>query len=76
MLHRQGAGSLIQNKNKNWEIKETGVQFEDIGGLKKTKQELKEALDFLLEDERASQLGIRPLKGILLSCPPGTGKTF
>lgn len=76
MLHRQGAGSLIQNKNKNWEIKETGVQFEDIGGLSRVKQELKEALDFLIEDERSRQLGIRPLKGILLSGPPGTGKTL
>jgi ATP-dependent metalloprotease FtsH len=76
MLHKQGAGTIVQNKSKGREIKETGVQFEDIGGLHRAKQELREALDFLKEDERSRQLGIRPLKGILLSGPPGTGKTL
>ncbi|HHY12773.1 MAG TPA: AAA family ATPase [Firmicutes bacterium] len=52
------------------------IRFEDIGGQNVAKRELIEALKFLRDYERASRLGIRPLKGVLLSGPPGTGKTL
>lgn len=55
---------------------EKQFQFEDIGGQKTAKQELIEALDFLLKSEQVKKMGIRPLKGILLTGPPGTGKTL
>lgn len=54
----------------------TSVNFEDIGGQSVAKKELQEALDFLLYSDRMKALGIRPLKGILLSGPTGTGKTL
>ncbi|WP_028610575.1 AAA family ATPase [Paenibacillus harenae] len=50
--------------------------FEQIGGQERAKQELIEALDFLVKQEQIAKLGIRPLKGILLAGPPGTGKTL
>ncbi|MGI6627338.1 MAG: AAA family ATPase [Bacillota bacterium] len=52
------------------------VSFEDIGGQNVAKRELIEALEFLRVYEKATKLGIRPLKGILLTGPPGTGKTL
>lgn len=52
------------------------VTFGDIGGQEVAKREFLEALTFLKESERSSQLGIRPLKGVLLAGPPGTGKTL
>ncbi len=52
------------------------TSFDDIGGQAVAKQELREALDFINQEEQAKRLGIRPLKGILLSGPPGTGKTL
>lgn len=52
------------------------TSFDDIGGQAVAKQELREALDFINQEEKARRLGIRPLKGILLSGPPGTGKTL
>ncbi|MBE3583063.1 MAG: AAA family ATPase [Limnochordaceae bacterium] len=52
------------------------VRFESIGGQETAKRELREALEFIKESERARHLGIRPLKGILLVGPPGTGKTM
>ncbi len=52
------------------------INFEDIGGQDTAKQELKEALEFLLKSSSITQMGIRPLKGILLTGPPGTGKTL
>ncbi|MFZ5753721.1 MAG: AAA family ATPase [Bacillota bacterium] len=58
---------VIQNK---------AFHFEDIGGQETAKQELKEALEFLIKADKVNRMGIRPLKGILLTGPPGTGKTL
>ena len=52
------------------------VDFADIGGQEVAKREFKEALDFIRLDKEVRNLGIRPLKGILLAGPPGTGKTL
>jgi ATP-dependent metalloprotease FtsH len=52
------------------------MSFDDIGGQERAKQELVEALDFLIRADEISRMGIRPLKGILLTGPPGTGKTL
>ncbi|MCY0876610.1 MAG: AAA family ATPase [Firmicutes bacterium] len=52
------------------------VQFEHIGGQDHAKRELMESLDFLRYREKIKKLGIRPIKGILLTGPPGTGKTM
>ncbi|MBX5436828.1 MAG: AAA family ATPase [Alicyclobacillaceae bacterium] len=52
------------------------VTFDQIGGQEHAKRELMEALDFLRYRDRIKSLGIRPLKGILLTGPPGTGKTM
>ncbi len=52
------------------------VSFDDIGGQGTAKRELIEAIDFLAHKKEAEALGIRPLKGILLAGPPGTGKTM
>ncbi len=55
---------------------QSNFTFENIGGQAPAKQELKEALDFVLHAGKISEMGIRPLKGILLTGPPGTGKTL
>ncbi|EXX91166.1 ATPase [Paenibacillus darwinianus] len=52
------------------------LSFEEIGGQERAKQELIEALDFIVKPEEIIKFGIRPLKGILLTGPPGTGKTL
>ncbi|MBP2644884.1 MAG: ftsH 3 [Firmicutes bacterium] len=55
---------------------ESTVAFEDIGGQEVAKNELIEALHFIANAEAIRELGIRPLKGLLLNGPPGTGKTL
>ncbi len=52
------------------------ISFEDIGGQSNAKKELMEALEFIKSPQRIMEMGIRPLKGILLAGPPGTGKTL
>ncbi|MCD6488452.1 MAG: AAA family ATPase, partial [Desulfurococcales archaeon] len=53
------------------------VRWDDIGGLREAKQELREAVEWPMKYPHAfRRLGIRPPKGILLFGPPGTGKTL
>lgn len=58
-------------------VETPNVTWEQIGGLEKTKQELKEAVEWPIK-HRASfeRMGIRPPKGVLLYGSPGTGKTL
>jgi transitional endoplasmic reticulum ATPase len=53
------------------------ISWDEIGGLEKTKQSLREAVEWpLTHPESFKRLGIKPPKGILLYGPPGTGKTL
>lgn len=70
-----------KNGTKNFSVVESEktpslVKFEQIGGQRTAKKELLEALDFIRHPENVANMGIRPLKGILLVGPPGTGKTL
>lgn len=76
LMVRQGTLPIGKNKKKSHEVTSSLTTFDDVGGQERSKQELKEAIDFLKEDEKANKYGIRPLKGILLTGPPGTGKTL
>lgn len=71
-LKVKGLASIKRQKTTHID----GIKFEQIGGQAHAKSELMEALDFLIERDRISRLGIRLLKGILLTGPPGTGKTM
>jgi len=58
-------------------VEAPNIGWSDIGGLEKTKQALKEAVEWPIHrKEDFKKLGIRPPRGILLYGPPGTGKTL
>jgi transitional endoplasmic reticulum ATPase len=53
------------------------VRWDEVGGLSAVKQQLIEAVEWpLRHPDLFSQAGISPPKGILLSGPPGCGKTL
>ena len=52
------------------------VTFEDVAGVKESKEELKEVVEFLKEPQKFINLGARIPKGVLLVGAPGTGKTL
>jgi transitional endoplasmic reticulum ATPase len=58
-------------------IEVPNVRWEDIGGLERAKQELREAVEWPLKyPDSFRRVGIEPPRGILLYGPPGTGKTL
>jgi len=58
-------------------VETPNVGWNDIGGLEKTKEALKEAVEWPIKyPESFKRMGIRPPRGILLYGPPGTGKTL
>jgi transitional endoplasmic reticulum ATPase len=58
-------------------IESPNIHWDDIGGLEKVKQDLKEAVEWPLRYGKLFEhMGANPSKGILLYGPPGTGKTM
>jgi len=72
----QTQGQMTVKNVDNRADSQSGLKFEEIGGQETAINELKEALEFLTKPEEINNLGIRPLKGVLLVGPPGTGKTL
>ncbi|NLC63846.1 MAG: AAA family ATPase, partial [Thermoanaerobacterales bacterium] len=68
-------GSLIKSRSKVI-LTDCKITFDQIGGQEIAKNELLEALDFIKNIEKVKEMGIRPLRGILLTGNPGTGKTL
>lgn len=55
----------------------TGVRWSDIGGLKAAKRELQDAIEGPYRDKDLhARYGKKPVRGVLLCGPPGTGKTM
>jgi len=52
------------------------ITFKDVAGLKESKQELEEIVDFLKNSKKYLKMGARIPRGVLLMGPAGTGKTL
>lgn len=58
-------------------VQSVNVTWDDIGGLEKIKEELKETVEYpVLHPEMYTKFGLSPSKGVLFYGPPGTGKTL
>ena len=58
-------------------VETPNVKWEDIGGLEKIKDELRETVQYPVEHpEKFVKFGLQPSKGVLFYGPPGTAKTL
>jgi len=52
------------------------VRLADVAGVDEAKLELVETIEFLRDPERFRAVGAKPVRGVMLFGPPGTGKTM
>jgi cell division protease FtsH len=72
-----GNQALNFGRSRAKRVGETGpkITFDDVAGIEEAKQELYEIVDFLKNTKKYAALGAKIPKGILLTGPPGVGKT-
>ncbi len=72
-----GNQALNFGRSKAKRVGESGpkITFDDVAGIEEAKQELYEIVDFLKNTKKYAALGAKIPKGILLTGPPGVGKT-
>jgi proteasome regulatory subunit len=71
-------GNIFDSRVRVMELDESPeVTFDNIGGLDKEIEEVREAVEYpLTKPEIYERVGVEPPKGILLFGSPGTGKTL
>jgi cell division protease FtsH len=70
-----GGGLFGRGARKPVDPETVRVTFDDVAGIDEVEAEINEIVDFLKEPGKYQRLGARAPKGVLLSGPPGPGKT-
>lgn len=78
MMKNAGGGKMSSFGKTNAKMAPSSKKatFDDVAGADEEKEELKEIVDFLLDNKKYTEIGARIPKGVLLLGPPGTGKTL
>lgn len=71
-----GLFSFSRSKARRHEQETIHIGFDDVAGLGRAKQDLREIVDFLKNPEKYRVIGAKMPRGLLLMGPPGTGKTL
>ena len=69
-------GSFGKSRHRMQSKENVKVTFGDVAGVDEAKEEVQEIVEFLKTPKRFSKLGGRIPRGVLLSGPPGCGKTL
>jgi len=71
-----GGMGMGRSKARKYEASEQRTTFADVAGIDEATEELEEVVDFLKHPDRYRRLGGMIPRGVLLSGPPGCGKTL
>ena len=73
-VNNYGLGS--KKKEEKTEPKRTNLTFNDVVGMHEVKEKLRDVIDQFKNAEKYKAWNIKPIKGILLHGPSGTGKSY
>ena len=69
-------GSKKKEEPKQDQPKRTSLTFDDVVGMHEVKDKLRDVIDQFKNAEKYKAWNIKPIKGILLYGPSGTGKSY
>ena len=69
-------GSQKSEKKEQKKDKRTSLTFDDVVGMHEVKEKLRDVIDQFKNIEKYKAWNIKPIKGILLYGPSGTGKSY
>ncbi|MDA0803913.1 MAG: ATP-dependent zinc metalloprotease FtsH [Planctomycetota bacterium] len=69
-------GSFGKSRHKITGKEHVEIRFTDVAGIDEAKDEVQEIVEFLRNPKRFTKIGARIPRGVLLSGPPGCGKTL
>ncbi|MBX3364642.1 MAG: ATP-dependent zinc metalloprotease FtsH [Phycisphaeraceae bacterium] len=69
-------GNFGKSRHRTLTKEMTGITFKDVAGIDEAKDEVAEIIEFLRSPKRFTRLGGRIPRGVLLTGPPGCGKTL
>ncbi|MBT9585981.1 ATP-dependent zinc metalloprotease FtsH [bacterium] len=73
MMKQDGGGESNMDSGK---VAKSDKTFADVAGIPEAKEELMFTVDFMKNPEKYAKLGAKVPRGVLLSGPPGCGKTL
>ncbi len=78
MLHwlHHGGGSFSKLNKSQVKSDQVNIKWDEVIGLEEAKMEAWEVVELLRDRAKVTQIGGKVLRGILLSGPPGCGKTY
>ena len=71
-----GGGDNMGGKMDSGKVTKSDKTFADVAGIPEAKEELMFTVDFMKNPEKYAKLGAKVPRGVLLSGPPGCGKTL
>ena len=78
MIKQSGGGGFGGGESDKGagKVAKSDKTFADVAGIPEAKEELQFTVDFMKNPEKYSKLGAKVPRGVLLSGPPGCGKTL
>ena len=71
-----GGGSFSKMNKSRIKGESVNVRWDEVIGMAEAKMEAWEVVDLLKDHAKVTQIGGKVLRGVLLSGPPGCGKTY
>ena len=71
-----GGGSFSKMATSQVKGESVNIKWDDVIGMEEAKEEAWEVVELLKDHAKVTQIGGKLLRGVLLSGPPGCGKTY